>query len=1057
MRNLTPPHSPFARSRLGRAAGTARAMVEPLERRALLSAGDLDTTFGLGGAVVTPVSASDDVILAVDTLPDGKVLAAGRGNGERFVVARYAAEGFLDRTFGAGGADGDGVVTVDLGPNGGQATAIAQLAGGKFLVAGSIDGAHGMALVRFNADGSLDRTFAGGGADGDGVATLPFGPGGFGGVGGTAEAMAVQPDGRIVLGGSFAGAPSRWEWALARFEADGRLDRSFGPNGTGFVTASWPAPGSYLFTRINALALAPGGGILAAGSTGEDLALLKYRADGRLDPAFGRGGADGDGIVVADFGADEVGNDLAVLADGKFLVAGGSGDGFLGQGRAFVARYLPDGRTDPTFGTGDGRFSIDGREISAGADHARFSGIAAQPDGKILAAGDFDNDWPNYRDALLVRLTPEGRLDTPFAGADSYFDVPPGVVNGMIGVLSQDSAEDLALAPDGRIVLGGTTFTGGGSPLLEFAMIRYLNDIGAAGTRAYQAELAALSGPAVSVQHGGYSGSGFVDFVRASGDAAEFTVEVPASGQYELSFRYANGGSSARTTSLRVGGVAVPGGVSFAPTGSWRAWKDAPVTVPLAAGANVVRLEAAGSSGPNLDSLAVRPLQLPPAVYQAEGADVEGPIIASDVRGYTGSGFADFPGYRGASLEFAIDVPAAATYALDFRYGNGSVADRPLELRVDGAVIGNPLAFGPTGSWRTWKTEGRQVALAAGRHTVRLTAFGPGPNVDALIVTVQDTRSGAPVTLQAEAATLGGPVVRSNVPGYTGVGFADYQHARGDYVEFVYDAPAAGDYALEFRYANGGTAGRPLELSVNGSVSRPAVAFAPTGSWSSWRTVGETVALAAGRNTLRLTATGASGPNLDALTVRPVPAADVTYLAQARSVVGGLREEYEVYNPQTEEFETITEYGDDSRSAPDFGDFNGAVDVRVTPPAGSNSGLASGTQLSRLTDEGIFVAGEFDGHTSTYSGGWGLSFSGERHRTCGISGTIGTVCRDARSAAGQYTTGDEHLLKYLGRDVHSRGLFDGWGAGGLVSGLRPGGCFRPQRQPAADLAVLWGG
>jgi endoglucanase len=161
------------------------------------------------------------------------------------------------------------------------------------------------------------------------------------------------------------------------------------------------------------------------------------------------------------------------------------------------------------------------------------------------------------------------------------------------------------------------------------------------------------------------------------------------------------------------------------------------------------------------------------------------------------------------------------------------------------------------------------VTLAAGRHVVRLSSVGAnGPNLDALTVAPAPAPV-EPVTLQAEAAALSGATVRAGNGGFTGTGYADYHNASGDYVEFAYEAPVAGDYLLEFRYANG-AAERPLRLSVNGAAG-PDVAFAPTGGWSNWRVATATASLAAGANRVRLTAIGSSGPNLDALTVRATP------------------------------------------------------------------------------------------------------------------------------------------------------------------------------------------
>jgi hypothetical protein len=386
----------------------------------------------------------------------------------------------------------------------------------------------------------------------------------------------------------------------------------------------------------------------------------------------------------------------------------------------------------------------------------------------------------------------------------------------------------------------------------------------------YEAEQAAVVGALVASDHPGFSGPGFVDFLHAEGDSVAFTVNATA-GWYDLAFRYANGGA-ARRMALWLNGAALPGGVDFAPTGSWDNWSEAVVRVALPAGQSTIQLQATGQSGPNLDALTLRPAEAPPpATYQAESAALAGPLAMSNARGFTGTGFADYQHRSGDSVEFAINVPAAGAYDLDFRYANGSASDRPLDLRVDGQVVGR-VSFGSSGNWNTWRSVTQSVLLSAGRHAVRLTSAGSnGPNLDALTVTASPAPPPAePLTLQAESASLAGPVAASNVPGYTGTGFADYVHAKGDSVEFTFDVPSAGRYALDFRYANGSSSDRPLDLAVNGTVVQPRLSFAPGGAWSAWRTTGATVSLLAGRNTVRLTATGGSGPNLDAMTVRGV-------------------------------------------------------------------------------------------------------------------------------------------------------------------------------------------
>jgi poly(3-hydroxybutyrate) depolymerase len=125
-------------------------------------------------------------------------------------------------------------------------------------------------------------------------------------------------------------------------------------------------------------------------------------------------------------------------------------------------------------------------------------------------------------------------------------------------------------------------------------------------------------------------------------------------------------------------------------------------------------------------------------------------------------------------------------------------------------------------------------------------------------------------TYEAESALLSGPKVSTAHAGYTGSGFADYQNASGDFIEWTVSAAAAGQQTLTFRYANGGTTSRPLQLKVGGTVVNASLAFPPTGGWGVWKTVSTTVSLAAGSNKIRATAIGSSGGDVDNLQVTPV-------------------------------------------------------------------------------------------------------------------------------------------------------------------------------------------
>jgi rhamnogalacturonyl hydrolase YesR len=121
---------------------------------------------------------------------------------------------------------------------------------------------------------------------------------------------------------------------------------------------------------------------------------------------------------------------------------------------------------------------------------------------------------------------------------------------------------------------------------------------------------------------------------------------------------------------------------------------------------------------------------------------------------------------------------------------------------------------------------------------------------------------------EAENALIHLGTVASNHPGYTGTGFVDYENTAGGYVEFTVDAAQAGGTSLAFRFANGTTANRSMDITVNGAPVASGVAFPSTGAWTSWQTKGVDATLNAGTNTVRATAATANGgPNLDSLTL----------------------------------------------------------------------------------------------------------------------------------------------------------------------------------------------
>jgi unsaturated rhamnogalacturonyl hydrolase len=128
--------------------------------------------------------------------------------------------------------------------------------------------------------------------------------------------------------------------------------------------------------------------------------------------------------------------------------------------------------------------------------------------------------------------------------------------------------------------------------------------------------------------------------------------------------------------------------------------------------------------------------------------------------------------------------------------------------------------------------------------------------------------SAAATLYEAESATIAQGTVDSDHAGFTGSGFVNYTNISGSYVEFSIPADQASNASLIFRYANGTTTNRPMNIVVNGTTVSSNLAFNGTGSWTTWTTKTVTATLVVGTNTIRATATTANGgPNLDSLSI----------------------------------------------------------------------------------------------------------------------------------------------------------------------------------------------
>jgi uncharacterized delta-60 repeat protein len=317
--------------------------------------GILDTSFnplgGFGdppnraGTVTTRVGTSWDLGRPMVLQDDGKIVLAGpvddgSTSNYDFGVVRYLDTGQLDTTFG-----GTGIVVTPVGARNDYANALAVKAdpGGYVLVAGASTDTAGwsdydFSMVRYDLLGGLDPSFGSGGT----VKTDLRGGQDWG------AAVAVQPDGKIVMAGGSVGPGGDTDFAVVRYEADGSsLDGSFGPGGMVFTPM---APGD-VDDAANGVVLQPDGKILVVGSAtnasgDDDFAVVRYNADGSLDTSFGFGGK----VTTPIGGGDDQANAVVLQADGRIVVVGRS-DNTLAQDPDFaMVRYNANGSLDNTCG-----------------------------------------------------------------------------------------------------------------------------------------------------------------------------------------------------------------------------------------------------------------------------------------------------------------------------------------------------------------------------------------------------------------------------------------------------------------------------------------------------------------------------------------------------------------------------------------------------------------------------------------------------------------------------------------------------------------------------------
>lgn len=353
-----------------------------------------------------------------------------------------AQDGVLDSSFGTNGTVITSLGELDRGHR------IAVQSDGKLLVTAFHQNTPGMlALLRYNLDGSLDESF-----NSDGIVTLPFTV--------TAQStstenhcITLQDDGKILVSGDSQGNTTI-DFTVFRFNNNGSLDTDFDTDGKVQINF-----GPFNSSSATSMQLQTDGKIVLGGYTtlsgATDFAVARLNTDGSLDTDFD---TDGKAVIPVGEFVDRA-YAMAIQDDGNIVLAG-SALGNLITDFALI-RINSDGSLDLDFG-------IDGKVITPFDTHGnQLNAIRIHSDGKIVATGNSYgtlNGGYSYNFSLLQYL-PDGNLDADF-GADGKVLTNVGSSN------DNDFSNALLIQPDGRIIVGGTSY---GLPGPQFAAARYTN------------------------------------------------------------------------------------------------------------------------------------------------------------------------------------------------------------------------------------------------------------------------------------------------------------------------------------------------------------------------------------------------------------------------------------------------------------------------------------------------------------------------------------------------------------------------------------------------------
>lgn len=382
----------------------------------------LATSFGSSGIVITDpagitVSSSASAVAA---LASGNAVVAGYGTAadgrQAIALAEYNSDGTLDTSFGS-----DGIVLTEVG-NSSVANAVTELSNGDIVVAGSGtdgDGNLGIALVEYNADGTLNESF---GIDGITVT-------GVGAPGSAyAQALTVLPGGDIIVAGEAGNIDLDSGISLAKYHSDGTLDTSFGTDGTVLSIRDADSVGMAVTTTSSGKIVVAG---LSYAGAGMETLAVEYNSDGTLDDSFGSGGVASIHVGSAWYNWAA---GVATLSNGNVVVLTNALDSSYVSAPALV-EFTSDGTLDTSFGD-------DGVAFTYIGTYAHASALASLPDGSFMIAGSgTDADASGF---MVAHFNSDGTLDSSF-GTDGF----------TIANVAGQGAAAIAITADSEIVTAG--------------------------------------------------------------------------------------------------------------------------------------------------------------------------------------------------------------------------------------------------------------------------------------------------------------------------------------------------------------------------------------------------------------------------------------------------------------------------------------------------------------------------------------------------------------------------------------------------------------------------